>query len=326
MASAVPAASTGRQLLRVTDVQAEARDVVLVELKAPDGAALPPFEPGAHLEIDLPNGLVRHYSFTNDWRERDRYVIGVGRAANGRGGSAFVHQSVHRGLQLAASAPRNNFALDPTAGSYLFIAGGIGVTPMMAMIRWCEAQSRPWRLVYAARNCQRAAFYETLHEHGERVHFHFDDQAGAVLDVRQWLAGEGSGEHVYCCGPQPLMQAVQEHAAHRPAPNVHFEYFTAPDPAAVDTAPSGAFRVDLRRSGRSLQVPADRSVLEVLEDNGVRVPFSCREGLCGTCETAVLEGKVAHHDYVLSQDQRALGGVMMVCVSRALSPVLVLDL
>ncbi|VTU24371.1 Phenoxybenzoate dioxygenase subunit beta [Variovorax sp. SRS16] len=326
MASAMPALSNGRQLLQVTDVQAEARDVVLVELKAPDGAALPPFEPGAHLEIDLPNGLVRHYSLTNDWRERDRYVVGVGRAANGRGGSAFVHQSLRRGMQLAVSAPRNNFALDPKADSYLFIAGGIGVTPMMAMIRWCEAQSRPWRLVYAARNCQRTAFYETLRAHGERVHFHFDDLAGTVLDVREWLAGEGSGEHVYCCGPQPLMQAVQDHAAHRPASRVHFEYFTAPATPAADAMPAGAFRVELRRSGKSLTVPADRSILEVLEADGMNVPFSCREGLCGTCETAVCEGLVEHRDYVLSQEQRDAGKSMMICVSRALSPVLVLDL
>lgn len=322
----MPSLPDGRQVLQVTDVQAEARDVVLVELRAPDGAMLPSFEPGAHLEVELPNGMIRHYSLTNDSRERDRYVVGVGRAANGRGGSAFVHQSVRCGLRLTTSQPRNNFALDATAESYLFLAGGIGVTPVMSMIRWCEARSRPWRLVYATRNCQRTAFYEALREYGSRVHFHFDDQAGAVLDVREWLAGLSGGQHVYCCGPQALMQAVRSHAAHIPARNVHFEYFAAPGVADAAAPAGSAFRVELRRRGLSLLVPPDRSVLEALEANGVKVPFSCREGLCGTCETVVCEGEVEHCDYVLSQEQRAAGKSMMVCVSRARSPVLVLDL
>ena len=322
----MPSLPNDRQALQVTDVQAEARDVVLIELKAVDGAALAPFEPGAHLEVDLPNGLVRHYSLTNDCRERDRYVIGVGRAVNSRGGSAFIHQSLRCGMRLATSPPRNNFALDQTANSYLFIAGGIGVTPVMSMIRWCEAQSRPWRLVYATRNCQRTAFYEALREHGSRVHFHFDDQAGTFLDVREWLAEQRSGHHVYCCGPQTMMQAVQAHASHLPPQTVHFEHFAAPSAPTTETAVSAAFRVDLRRSGLSLPISADLSILEVLEANGVKVPFSCREGLCGTCETVVCEGEIEHRDYVLSQEQRAAGKSMMVCVSRARSPVLVLDL
>ncbi len=319
------AISAERLALRVTEVQAEARDVMLLELRAVEGGMLPAFEPGAHLEIELPNGLIRHYSLTNDWRERDRYVIGVGRASHGRGGSEFLHRSVRCGLPLTSSVPRNNFPLDPGAASYLFIAGGIGVTPILSMIRWCEAQGRSWRLVYAARNGQRAAFYETLREFGARVHFHFDDQARGVLDVRRWLADERSGEHVYCCGPQALMQAVQSQALNRPAQNVHFEYFAAPDAAAPSTC-AGAFRIDLRRTGKSLPVPADRSILEVLEANGIAVPFSCREGMCGTCETAVCQGEIEHRDHVLSQDQRAAGKSMLVCVSRARSPVLVLDL
>lgn len=322
------AITTERLRLQVTDIQAEARDVMLVELRAADGGSLPAFEPGAHLEIDLPNGLIRHYSLTNDWRERHRYVIGVGRALKGRGGSEYLHRSLRCDAHLTLSALRNNFALDPNAASYLFIAGGIGVTPMISMIRWCEAQGRSWRLVYAARNGQRAAFYETLRAFGARVHFHFDDQASDVLDVGKWLADVRDGEHVYCCGPQPLMQAVQDHAAHRPAQTVHFEYFAAPAASATSTVAgaTGEFNVELRRSGRSVLVPVDRSILEVLEASGVVVPFSCREGMCGTCETAVCEGEIDHRDYVLSAGQRAAGRSMLVCVSRALSPVLVLDL
>lgn len=322
----MPAHDPSRLTLVVSDLQAEARDVMLVELRAQNGAALPAFEPGAHLEIDLGSGRIRHYSLTNDWRERDRYVIGVGRVAAGRGGSAYIHQSLRCGMPLQVSAPRNNFPLAPAGESHLFIAGGIGVTPFMSMIRWCEAQGRPWRLVYAARNGQRAAFHETLREYGERVHFHFDDQAGGFLDVRPWLS-ERAGQHIYCCGPQALMQAVQTHAAHLPPQTMHFEYFAAPSvDADSTTAAAGEFRVELRQSHRSFTVPADRSILEVLEANGIELPFSCREGLCGTCETPVCEGEVEHRDYVLSQEQRAAGKSMMICVSRAVSPVLVLDL
>ncbi|MEO8523493.1 MAG: PDR/VanB family oxidoreductase [Caldimonas sp.] len=318
-----------RIVLEVSDIRAEALDVLLVELRRAGGSALEPFTPGGHLEIELPNGMIRHYSITNDWRERDRYVVVVGRAANGRGGSDFIHQSLRRGGVLTASAPRNNFALDPDAASYLFVAGGIGVTPIVSMIRKCVAEGREWRLVYAARNAQRAAFYEALRGFGAKVHFHFDDQAGAVLDARRWLTERPQGQHVYCCGPQPLMQAVREAAAHHPADSVHFEYFVAPaaEPlAAADAgARAGEFRVELARSKLSLVVPADLSILEVLEANGVKVPFSCREGLCRTCETTVCEGEVEHRDYVLSAEERAESRTMMVCVSRAKSPVLVLD-
>ena len=316
-----------RLALEVSDVRAEALDVLLVELRRAGGSELEPFTPGAHLEIELPNGLIRHYSLTNDWRERDRYVVGVGRAANGRGGSDFIHQSLRRGGKLVANAPRNNFTLDPGAASYLFVAGGIGITPIMSMIRWCEAVGREWRLIYAARNAQRAAFYETLRPFDSKVHFHFDDQTGAVLDARHWLAERPEGQHVYCCGPQPLMQAVKEGAAHHPGDAVHFEYFVAPvaEPLADGAVAPGAFRVELRQSKLSLVVPADRSILEVLEANGVQVPFSCREGLCRTCETTVCEGEVEHRDYVLSAEERLESKTMMVCVSRAKSPVLVLD-
>jgi vanillate O-demethylase ferredoxin subunit len=275
--------------------------------------------------VDLPNGLLRHYSLVNDSRERDRYLIGVGRVAGSRGGSIFVHQSVRRGMTLAVSAPRNNFRLDAQARAFLFIAGGIGITPIMSMIRWCELEARPWRLVYAARNCQRAAFYESLREHGPRVQFHFDDQRGAVLDVAHCLSDVKSGEQVYCCGPQPLMEAVRMHSAPLPAETVHFEYFTAPD-EAPGAAVAGAFEVELRSDGRRFTVPPDKSILEVLEQGGLQLPFSCREGLCGTCLTPVCEGLPEHRDYVLSQAERDAGQSMTICVSRAKSPLLVLDL
>ncbi len=320
------AADAGERIaLLVSDVVAEARDVLLVELRDPAGKELPPFEPGAHLEIDLPNGMVRHYSLVNDSRERDRYVIGVGRAAAGRGGSEFVHRSLRQGVVLRSSPPRNNFRLDPSAGRFLFIAGGIGITPIMSMLRACEAAGRPWRLVYAVRSAQRAAFLETLRPFGARVRLHVDDQVEGVLDVAGCVAGLGADEHVCCCGPAPLMDAVRVHTERLDPRRIHFEYFTAA-PADAAASSAGAFEIELRRSGRRLPVPTGRSILEIVEAAGLSVPFSCREGLCRTCETTVLEGVPEHCDYVLSTEERAANRTMMICVSRSLSPLLALDL
>jgi ferredoxin-NADP reductase len=311
--------------VQVTDVRAEARDVMTLELRAGGGGELPPFEPGAHLDLHLPNGLVRQYSLTNDWRERDRYVIGVGRAADSRGGSEFVHTSIRAGMQLNISAPRNNFALDPQAGSYLFIAGGIGITPIMAMIRWCVANRKEWRLIYAARSRQRTAFYEELCAlGGDRIHFHFDDERGQVLDASQAISEWSEGQRIYCCGPDPLMNAVKSLTEHLPSGAVRFEWFTAP--VADQDLPSDSFEVELARSNTKLVVPAGKSILEVLEENGFDIPFSCREGLCGTCVTNVCSGEPDHRDYVLSDEERESGKLMTVCCSRSKSPVLVLDL
>lgn len=314
-------------VLQLSDVQAEACGVLLLELRHPDGAVLPAFEPGAHLEIALPNGLIRHYSITNDSLERERYVVGVGRAPDSRGGSQFVHQALRCGMTLKTSAPRNNFRLDPDAESFLFVAGGIGITPIMAMVRWCRANHRRWRLVYAARSAQRAAFYETLRTYGDAVRFHFDTQCGgAPLNVGQVMADVQDGEHVYCCGPGALMDAVQTHGNQLPPARLHFERFSAPAPSPEKEALAGAFDVELRQRGLIFHVPPDQSILEVLESQGIRIPFSCREGLCRTCETAVCEGEIEHNDYVLSQEERDAGNTMCICVSRARSKRLVLDL
>lgn len=314
-------------LLEVTDVQAEGRDVVQVELRSPGGTGLPAFEPGAHLAIDLPNGLIRHYSLCNDWRERDRYVVGVARAAQSKGGSLYIHQSLRRGMTLPVSVPRNNFPLDPTASQYLFLAGGIGITPILAMIRWCQANGRRWRLAYAVRSTQRAAFLETLGTLGGSVHLHADDRQEALFDPMPWLAGAPQGEHVYCCGPAPMMAAVKAAASHRDPGTIHFEYFVAPtgDHAAV-RGNEKSFLIELRRSGRSFTVPADRSILDILEKNGVPMVSLCREGTCRTCETTVCEGDVEHRDYCLTPEEQETGHTMMVCVSRAKSDRLVLDL
>ncbi|HEX5259652.1 MAG TPA: PDR/VanB family oxidoreductase [Sphingomicrobium sp.] len=315
----------GTFTVQVADVRAQALDVMSLELRAVGGGELPPFEPGAHLDVHLPNGLVRQYSLTNDWRERDRYMIGVARVADSRGGSSFVHSGVRAGAQLTVRGPINNFALDSRAERYLFIAGGIGVTPIMAMVRWCVANGKPWRLIYAARSRQRAAFYEELRGLARSAtQFHFDDECGQVLDVANAIAGWNEGEWVYCCGPAPLMDAVEALTGHLPAGTVRFEWFTTPE--SDEPQESNAFKVRLERSGVEFDIPENKSILEVIEENGIEHPFSCREGLCGTCLTNVISGEPDHRDYVLSDEERESGKLMTICCSRSKSPLLTLDL
>jgi ferredoxin-NADP reductase len=325
--------------LRVADVVAEAKDIVAIELRGVGDAPLPAFMPGAHLEFTLPNGCVRHYSLINDNRERDRYVVAVLRVPDSRGGSLFMHRNIAVGDELSVSM-HNNFELDPHAGAYVFIAGGIGVTPIIAMVRWCVAHERPWRLFYTTRNRARTAFYETLRQlDAGRITWHFDEESnGQYLDVGTLLDTVTDGEQVYCCGPRPLMNAVRAAAAERSNRVVKFESFVAPgselagnaggaESSATAQHPADqAFQIVLQRSGITLDVPVDKSVLEVLEDNGFSVPFSCREGQCGTCTQRVLAGVPDHRDYVLSDAERTANDCMQVCVSRALTPTLTLDL
>jgi vanillate O-demethylase ferredoxin subunit len=309
----------------VSDVCAEAKDVITLELRAIGGGELPAFTPGAHLDLHLPNGLVRNYSLTNDWRERGRYVVGVGRAADSRGGSSYIHSNIRAGLQIKISAPRNNFPLDEDSASFLFIAGGIGITPIMAMVRWCVAKQKSWRLIYAARSRQRTAFYEELCAIGAgRVQFHFDDECGQVFDAAVAISSWSEGETVYCCGPAPLMEAVKELTANLPSGTAQFEWFTVPE--ADEEQQSSSFTVRLERSGVEFEVPEQKSILEVLEEHGFEIPFSCREGLCGTCITNVCAGEPDHRDYVLSDEERESGKMMTICCSRSKSPILALDL
>lgn len=319
--------ATDTLMLRVNHVRAEAKDVLALELTAPDGSDLPPFTPGAHLELKLRNGQIRHYSLLNDPAERHRYVIAVGLALETRGGSRFIHESLRQGDSLAVTAPRNNFPLDEDATRYCFVAGGIGITPILSMIRWCERHGRDWRLVYAARNRIRAAFYEDLLAlDPQRIRFHFSNEhEGAHLPVDELVATLAPDEQLYCCGPDPLMQAVKQ-ASEPIVSQVHFEWFTPPELPPLQTGNAEGFEVVLRRSGRTLHVGNDQSILEALEANGFDVPFSCRAGICRSCETTVCAGTPEHRDYVLSDEERAAGDCLMICVSRALTPSLELDL
>lgn len=311
--------------LRVSAIRCEARDVLLLELRDPAGAALPPFTAGSHVEVHLGERLSRCYSLCNDPAETDRYCLGVGLARDSRGGSRQVHETLRVGQLIRLSSPRNHFPLAPVPGPRVFIAGGIGITPIMAMIRSSLREARSWTLHYCARNRVRSAFYEDLQALGAgQVHFHFDDERqGRLFDAHAALRQTAADAHIYTCGPEPLMKAVAAAGAGRPSEHLHFEWFTA---AAADATTDQGFRVRLARARLELDVPAGRSLLDVLEEAGYGVPYSCREGTCGTCRTEVLSGECEHRDTVLSATERASNREMLVCVSRARSALIELDL
>ncbi|RSM44611.1 oxidoreductase [Amycolatopsis balhimycina DSM 5908] len=289
--------------------------VVRLTLRAPGGEPLPSWEPGAHVDLLLP-GLVRQYSLCGDPGDTSVYQVAVLREPDGRGGSAYVHDALADGDRVEVDGPRNHFAL-VDAERYLFIAGGIGITPILPMLDRVARSGRDWQLVYGGRTRASMAFTSDLASYGDRVRFRPQDEQG-LLDLPTLLATADPGTAVYCCGPEPLLAAVE---ALEPG-NLHVERFTA----QLDDGPRTAFEVELAGSGRVLPVPADRSILEVVEEAGVTVLSSCREGTCGTCETGVLGGEPDHRDSVLTEAERLENEVMMLCVSRACSPRLVLDL
>jgi ferredoxin-NADP reductase len=268
------------------------------------GASLPSWTPGAHVDVELRPGLVRQYSLCGSPSE-PTWRLGVLREPAGRGGSAYVHDSLAVGDRVRVSLPRNTFPLE-AASRYLFIAGGIGITPLLPMI--ASVGDADWRLLYGGRSSESMAFLPLLASYGDRV---------CARPGRIDLSSVDSGAEVYCCGPEPLLAAVE--ARCDPA-RLHVERFT---PRPVSGVP---FEVELARSGRVVPVPADRSILSVLLDSGVQVLSSCQEGTCGTCETEVLAGTPDHRDSLLTEEERAAGETMMVCVSRSAGGRLVLDL
>ncbi|MBM7061039.1 oxidoreductase [Pseudomonas sp. UL073] len=310
----------------VKSVRAEAVGVNSYELVAVDGGELPLFSPGAHIQLQLGNGMSRHYSLCNDAIERHRYKIAVGLSANSRGGSTYVHEQLRQGDRLTVSPPRNHFPLIEDGEHYEFIAGGIGITPILPMILWCEAKGKSWRLHYLAKSRAGAAFLDVLEQLPPRgQHLHFRDEHGGVrLDINAVVQAIPPAAHLYCCGPAGLMTQVRDTAAGRPSGLVHFEWFEAA--VHEESASAGAFTVLARRSGLSLEVPADKSILETLEEAGLLPPYSCREGICNSCETRVLGGIPEHRDQVLSDAEKAANQTMLICVSRSKTPVLELDI
>jgi ferredoxin-NADP reductase len=298
--------------VRVRAMRWEASGVLSLELSAVDGALLPPFEPGAHVDLRLPDGTLRQYSLCGDPSDRSHYRLGV-RAIGGGLSSTFVHRKLRAGEFVTVSAPRNNFPLED-AERYIFVAGGIGVTPLIPMMRQASARGRPWTLLYCNKRDSDAPFLDEIRALGGAISLH-SSEAGTRLDVKAQLSAVHTGAMIYCCGPEGLMTAVEEATTAWPQDAVRFEWF-APRSQATEGA-SGSFEVVCNVSGLTLTVPEDRTVLDVLNDAGIEVPCSCQQGICGTCETRVVSGEVDHRDSILSSAERAANETMMTCVSRA---------
>lgn len=311
--------------LRLRQLRHEAEGVVSYEFVSPGDGALPPFTAGAHLDLHLPGGLVRSYSLANDPLERHRYLVAVDRAADSRGGSAWLHATPRPGDLFTATEPVNDFPLYEDAPLSIFIAGGIGITPFAAMARRLSALGRPWRLHYAARSPQRAPFARDLQQlAGEpgRVQLNFSDAGRGRLDIAAIVRDAPAGAHLYCCGPGGMIDHFTALAAGLPAQRVHLERFGASQPAAS----GGGYEVVLARSARTLAVAQGKTLLDTLLDAGVPVQYSCSQGICGTCCTPVLEGTPDHRDEYLTAQEKASNRSVMVCCSGSLTPRLVLDL
>ena len=313
--------------VRVERKQQEAEDICSYELVSVDGAPLPVFTAGAHIDVHLGSGLVRQYSLCNPPHERQRYLIGVLRDPSSRGGSKAMHDEVRAGATLRISAPKNHFPLVDSQRS-LLLAGGIGVTPILAMAEALSARDAAFEMHYCARSPERTAFRQRIAAapFAPRVHFHYDSgDAAQKLDLPVLLARLDRRTHIYLCGPAGFIDHVKATAkAHDwPHEQLHLEYFGAAAPAAEGDQP---FEVRLASSGKVYAIPAGGTVLRVLNDAGVFIPASCEQGVCGTCLTRVLDGVPDHRDLYLDEAEQAANDQFTPCCSRSKTPTLLLDL
>lgn len=311
--------------LVVDDCVVGADDVLLLDLVDPNGGELPSWTPGAHIDLVLTPEITRQYSLCGDTDERSRFRVGVLLAPDSRGGSSFVHEQLTRGSAVSIRGPRNHFALAESP-RYLFIAGGIGITPIIPMIAQATASGAEWTLLYGGRSERSMAFAEELRALGDRVRLlPGNDIAAMTVALDERLGTPRPDTLVYACGPEGLLQAVEDRCASWPTGSLHIERFAA---APQDDTANVAFEVELARSGRTITVPADRSIFDAVQDSGIAVMGSCHEGVCGTCETVIIDvdGEVDHRDSILNDDERAANETMMVCVSRCRSGRITLDL
>ncbi|BBZ31240.1 ferredoxin (plasmid) [Mycolicibacterium madagascariense] len=309
--------------LDVTRREVLTPEVVLLELSHPMGEALPEWAPGAHVDLVLPDAVTRQYSLCGDPANRSTYRVAVFLEPQSRGGSSYIHHSLRTGDQLGIRGPRNHFKFVP-GKKVLFIAGGIGITPLIPMMAAATDAGIEWELHYGGRSRNTMAFRDELAARfgDHRTTFIPQDEAG-LIDLAALLGSPDPDTVVYCCGPEPLLDAVEAKCATWPKGALHIERFTA---KAVVGAQNEAFEVELAVTGDVLSIPADRSILDVLDDHDVPVASSCRDGTCGSCETVVLNGQPDHRDSVLSEEEQASNETMLVCVSRSRSARLVLEL
>lgn len=313
--------------LTTARIHRETSRVNVVEFVATGGAALPAFTAGAHIDLMLGNGEERSYSLLNDQGETHRYLVGVQREHDGRGGSAWLHDSLREGDVLSAEGPSNDFALSEGGAFHVLIGGGIGITPMLSMAARLQAIDRDYHLHYATRSRAEAAFVdELLARHGDRVTLYHDDgDPSRGLDVVKLLAVRPSAAHAYVCGPAGMIRATREAGKHWPTGTVHFESFGVPTADVVADPRNQPFDIVLNKSGRTLTIGAHQSILEVLKGEGVRVRSLCNDGICGTCRVELISGLVDHRDDCLDEDEH--DEALQVCVSRAKpGQTLVLDL
>ncbi|MHC1559618.1 PDR/VanB family oxidoreductase [Actinomycetospora sp. C-140] len=290
----------------------EAEGVVSLTLGRADGGELPAWAPGAHVDVHLAGGLVRQYSLCSEPADRDRWRLGVLREPMGRGGSEHVHDKVHGGDIVEVGEPRNHFGLEPAA-RYVFVAGGIGITPILPMIAAAESAGAAWTLLYGGRTRTSMAFRDELVSHGERVTVAPQDEVG-LLDLTGLLAIPQPGTLVYACGPAPMLDAVEALMSAWPTGSLRVERFT---PKEREDTGSESFDVAFTATGITATVAPDQSILTVAEEAGIPALWSCREGTCGTCETPLLAGRAEHRDSLLTDEEKQDQNTIFICVSRA---------
>lgn len=298
-----------------------ADDVVELRLTSPDGAPLPAWTPGAHIDLVLGDDLVRQYSLCGDPADRGEYRLAVALEPESRGGSRYVHEHLAAGVPVTVRGPRNHFGL-VASGAYEFLAGGIGITPLLPMIAEAEASGARWRLTYVGRVRSRMAYLDALARYGDKVTIVCRED-GPRADLTALYGTPRTGVEIYCCGPEPLLDGLEAATAGWHEGSVHTERFTA---AEIDTTGDQPFTVVFSRSGIEAEVPAGETIFEVARANDVSVLGSCLEGVCGTCECDILDGDVDHRDTVLTDAEKAANETLMICVSRSRGPRLVLNL
>jgi vanillate O-demethylase ferredoxin subunit len=312
--------------VRINAIEQLTSDVRSYHLTHLDHSLLPSFDAGAHIDIVLPNGLIRQYSLCSSPDNRDCYQIAVLQDPHSRGGSNYIHQQLMQGDTLQINPPRNHFTLEESAENYLLIAGGIGITPIMLMAYRLQQLGKPFSLHYLCRSPEQAAFAGQLQsDFQSSLHLHFTaGDASKRLDIQALFAAQKPETHLYTCGSEPLLQAILSAAEKQPKVKVHYERFSAV--TIPEDRVDSAFEVEISSSGERLSVMPQQSILQVLEQAGHQIDTMCKEGLCGSCEVDILQGEADHRDSVLSEDEKAEHSVLMVCCSRAKGNLLVLDL
>jgi ferredoxin-NADP reductase len=308
--------------VRLTAIHYAARDINIYEFSRPDHLDLPAVRAGAHVDLYLPNGLVRQYSIATPDSTRTRYTLAIKRETISRGGSHYIFDELKAGTLLRISEPVNRFRLDDGAPHSILIAGGIGITPIWAMAQELRANNRSWELHYACRSRPDMAFLDSLKQLANARLYFGDDETSAALDLKSIVSQAPKHAHLYCCGPARMLNAFEDVTSHWPSDQVHLERFAAKERASLE----GGFVVELARSAGEFNVPPNKSILAVLRDAGVDVPYSCEDGVCGACETSVISGIPDHCDSVLSKAEREASKTMMICCSGCRGGRLVLDL